>query len=329
MKIRFYKHICSVQRYWKEIIPDNHVRFYQTYMFNRICYNYRKSSLSNIKKGNCQCCFAVAFRNDKPVCIAPLIIDIKPNSVVGLLGTGTNAGVLDFIYNENTLCSDIIELYNACRMRFSNADFLFYFVPEFSPLVKEMNIREKYSNYAVHLDSYEQYYSTLSKNTKQNIRTAYNRLNREELTYTLEIVDKNSENIERIIEELNEIYLKRRLVWNDSANLPSARKRRMIAKRDVVYQTMRKTDAARICQLKINDVVAAFFMGYEVENRFYVPRLAIGEGFEKFSPGMILINEFQKLVPNHFVFDLGRGDESYKSRLNGAVYWTYQLEMKK
>lgn len=325
MKVKFFSRISQVKKYWTMIVDDNATNVYQTYAFNKLCYEYRRTSLTNIKKGNIRCCFAVAFRNELPVCIAPLIIDYKPHMRVGLLGTGTNAGTLDFIYNENTDKQEILELYKVCKQRFSMADFLFYFVKETSPLCEEMLEQQVYNNYEVFVEDYINYFASLSKSTRQNIRTAYNRLEKSGLSYSLHIFDRNERNIDNIIEQLNVIYQNRRLIWDENNKMPSEKKMKMIAKRDVVYQSMRKIEGGQIVVLFISGQPAAFFMGFNVGNRFYVPRLAIGAEYEKFSPGMLLINEYLKQVPSNFAFDLGRGDEGYKNKLQGQLYSTKLL----
>lgn len=326
MDVKFFRSIYQVKKYWLSIIPDSDVRFYQTYCFNRLCFEYRITSVSNIKKGNVKTCFAVAFRDNSPVCIAPLIIDRNPVSTVGLLGTGSNAGKLDFIYNKKTEKSDIIELFNICRKKFKDKKFSFIFVDEKSPLTQCLEPIKNYENYAVKLEDYDEYFKSLSKSTRQNIRTAYNRMNTDDLNYKLVRYDMHSPYLENIIKSCNRIYQQRRLVWKNTDELPPERIIDKIRKRDIIYKTMRVCPRAAVYILLINEEIAAFFMGYEYENVIYIPRLAINDAFGKYSPGFIIINEYLKSVDkNNFVFDLGRGEESYKTKLNGEMSQSFLM----
>lgn len=48
------------------------------------------------------------------------------------------------------------------------------------------------------------------------------------------------------------------------------------------------------------------------------------EKYARYSPGIVLINEYLKLEITS-IFDLGRGQETYKIKLNGVMYKTYNL----
>lgn len=326
MEVRFFSTIWQVKKYWLQIIKNESELIYQTYSFNKLCYLYRITSISNIKSRNTKCCFAVLFRGNIPVCIAPLIIEKSPEYLVCLLGTGTNAGYLDFIYNTKTAKEEIISLFQACKTKYSTAVFKFIFVKNESPLVDEMKHQNEFNNYAIHVSKYETYFSGLSKSTRQNIRTAYNRIRTDGLNYELKRYDKNSLQLNKIISILNIIYQKRRMIWMKCSKMPSTRTMVKIQKRDIVYQTMRELPQSVIYTLRINHKDAAFLMGYEYKSRIYVPRLAIDDIFDKYSPGFILINECLKyLAKENFIFDLGKGDESYKSKLGGSITTTYLL----
>lgn len=329
MKIKFFSSIYRVKRYWLSIISDDDVRFYRTYRFNKICFEYRITSLSNIKKGNVKTCFAVAFKNESPICIAPLIIDTKPYPTVGLLGTGSNVENLDFIYNENADASEISELFEVCRKRFNDKKFLFYFVDEKSPVKNCLNPIKSYENYAIKIEDYERYFNSLSKSTRQNIRTAYNRVKNDTFSLELSRYDYRSDNLENIIKKCNLLYQKRRLIWKNENQLPPQHTIKRIRKRDIVYKTMRLCPSAVIYTLSINNETAAFFMGYEYERIIYIPRLAINNDYQKYSPGFLIINEYLKSInKSNFVFDLGRGDESYKTKLMGNMRMSFLMEDK-
>lgn len=323
MRFCCYSNIFSVKHIWKELIPDGAEDVYQTYIFNKLCYIYRVTSISNIKRGNVKCKFVVGYDNNKPVCLAPLIVDKVPFPCIRLLGYGTNAGYLDYIYTKDSYA---YELHKYCRNLFKEYQFEYTFVKETSPLCSMMNSVEKFNNYAVCLEEYEEYYKNLSRSTRQNIRTAYNRIHTDGGEFEFALFDKNYEKLEELLKDLNEIYQKRRLEWSPKDKPIPKRKKKIILKRDIIFQGMRKMENALIAVLYINKKPAAFFMGFTFHNGVCIPRLAIDTEYSRYSPGMILINEFLKQVSaKNFIFDLCRGDEGYKSKLRGKILVSYQL----
>lgn len=320
--------LIRVKKDWETLIKNSGIDdIYRSYEFFRICLNYRISSVSNIKKRNIISKFIVCFENGVPKCIAPLIFDNTPQKSIRLLGHGTNAGTLDFIYDANDK-EYAAATYKYIRKKYPEYSLEFYFVPSLSPLCRMMERTEEFNNYDVYIETYESFFSSLSKSTRQNIRTSYNRLTKDGKEYQLKIYGCCEEGIESIIKEANMVYQRRRLVWEDSTVELSPKTIYKIYKRDVVYQTMRKLSSSKIVCLFIDGQLAAFFMGYEYDNQIRIPRLAIDDAYSRYSPGMILICEYLKQSPENFHFDLGRGDESYKSKLNGMVYKTYNLSNK-
>lgn len=325
MRFRIFNTIWRVKKAWRQIIPDGEINTYQTYEFNKLCFQYRITSISNIKRKNIKCKFVVAFENNKPVCIAPLVIDDFPEKYIRLLGHGTNAGYLDFIYRDERYVVDVLEY---CKRRFQEYKFDFIFVKESSPLFNSMNSVEEFNNYTIYIRDYDTYLSSLSKSTRQNIRTAYNRLNKDELTYDFTIHDNNKiANAE--LKDINELYHKRKSEWTGEKEL-STRRKKIFLSRDVIFRGIKKMDSSCVAVLKIDNKNAAFFVGFKFEGGIYIPRLAINSDFSRYSPGIILINEFLRIRlidQKGYIFDLCRGDEKYKSTLGGSVSTTHRLQV--
>ncbi|MDB2068696.1 GNAT family N-acetyltransferase [Clostridium perfringens] len=326
MNFKSYSSIYGAKKSWLQIISNNSQNIYQTYEFNRLCYLYRITSLSNLKKGNILCDFIVGYENGVPVCIAPLVIDKKPKKCIRLLGHGTNAGYLDFIYSNEKYVND---MYEYVKTKYVEYEFEFIFVKEKSPLTKIMRSIENFNNYSIHIEDYDEYFSGLSKSTRQNIRTSYNRISKDGRTYKLCVFDKNYKDLEKVLYYCNEIYHKRKKDWLEENIEYSTKIKRKILKRDVINQSMRRLDQSIIAVLIIDNNPAAYFMGLKYDDGIYIPRLAIDMEYSRYSPGIILINEFLKKCKNYnfksYVFDLCRGDEKYKSSLKGEITITNRL----
>ena len=327
MKVLYTSSIRLVKKYWVELEKSSFCGFYQSYAFAKECFIYRKTSLSAWKNRNTKCCFAVLLVDKNPVCIAPLIVNSTPRKHIGILGHGTNAGYLDFIYSDPSFVS---VLYQSILKKFPDYDMDFVFVPQSSPLTGEMRITEEFSNYSVNADTYDDWFSGLSKNTRQNIRTSYNRLTKDELTFSLKEYERNDPELKRMLYVCNEVYQRRKLVWHgkDSGEI-DLKTARIFLKRDVIYQSLRKYKDCFLEVLYIDEKCSAFMICVKTPVGVTVPRLAINSDFSRYSPGMLLINEYMKKAESKgFVFDLCRGDEGYKKTLGGQVQLTYRLAKK-
>jgi len=324
MEIKEYSCIYPLKRIWKELTANDSVNIYQSYEFNVLYYHYRKSSLSNIRINNTKCKFIVAYENGKAKCIAPLILDQHPEKCIRLLGHGTNAGYLNYIYQESKY---VKELHKYIEMKYKEYKFDYIFVKENSPLVDVLKSVDTFNNYAIQLEDYETYFGSLSKSTRQNIRTAYNRMKTDGMTYELEVFNSFQDLGEHKLKELNRLYHKRKADWNNGIAIDERTQKKFL-KRDVIYMGVRKLDNPVVAMLLINSKIAAFFIGFSFENGVCIPRLAIDTNFGRYSPGMVLINEYLKILPYEYkyTFDLCRGDEKYKSFLGGKKSITCRLE---
>lgn len=327
MKFVEYNAIFMVKKAWKTLLSNSNINdVYRSYEFFCICFNYRISSISNIKKRNIVTKFIVCYDNGIPRCIAPIILDKTPQKYIRLLGHGTNAGTLDFIYDENDR-KYAVETFHYIKKKYVDYCFEYVFVPEYSPICDEMNRIEVFNNYDVFCDTFDSFFSSLSKSTRQNIRTSYNRLEKDGKQFQLRIYRFGDKELENIIRIANDLYQERRLAWDENNIKLSTKTIYKIYKRDVVYQTMRKISSSLVACLFIDEELAAFFMGYENEKHLRIPRLAIDGDYSRYSPGMIMICEYLKRCPENYHFDLGRGDESYKSKLNGRLYKSFLLKI--
>lgn len=326
MKFVERRSIFMVKKAWKILLSNSNINdVYRSYEFFRICFNYRISSISNIKKRNTATRFIVCYDKGIPKCIAPLILDNTPQKRIRLLGHGTNAGTLDFIYDDKD-AQYALETLHYIQKEYADYCIEYYFVPKSSPICDEMRKEETFNNYDILVDSFDSYFSSLSKSTRQNIRTSYNRLEKDGKQYQMRIYRFGDQELEDIIRMTNDLYQDRRLAWDENNKRLSPKVIYKIYKRDVVYQTMRKLSSSLVVCLFIDGKLAAFFMGYEEDSHVRIPRLAIDSDYSRYSPGMILICEYLKQCPENYHFDLGRGDESYKSKLNGVIYETYVLK---
>lgn len=336
MNFKCYNSIFSIKKYWNIInYSRDNLCVYQTYEFNKMLYISRRTSINNIISNNTKTIFIVGFDGDIPCCIAPLIINMNKQEVY-LLGYGTNAGYLDFIYNKHIESFRIMELLKKCLKILPGYKFKFTDLNETSELFLILkNINVKINNmecYAIKLeDSYNVYYRGLSKSTRQNIRTIYNRLDTDNMNYCLTIYSKEKAMSLSTLRKLNKIYRKRHSEWykRESIKTRNILNELKQMKRDIIFQSIGKIPNTIVAVMYINNEPASFFIGYKYDNLIIIPRLAIDTQYSRYTPGGLLLIEYIKEIYKYnleFIIDLCRGNEHYKSVYGGKVSLTHSIE---
>jgi len=182
-------------------------------------------------------------------------------------------------------------------------------------------------------EGYEAWKSRLSKSSRQNQRTAYNRLKTDQLTFVSKshmgqtskkrlfhhLYLHRYRNFER--RNCKAISLLRPLIWLTSWI-------------DVCFdpwcQYITHEDSSFLTEIFIEDGMAACLCGTIVNNRLLIPYLSYNSKYRRYDPGRILINEsIRFLAENHLAtdFDLYKGVEQYKFDNGGKVYSIYSLEL--
>lgn len=171
-------------------------------------------------------------------------------------------------------------------------------------------------------NDYDLWHSSLKKSVRQNLRTAYNRLEKDGLDYHVEFYDGDDIS-KSLITNMVRIYDKRH---KEHYNVKTSYLKELYM-RYFYFSTrsLSKNKDARHCILFINGTIAAFYSGYFDSNSksIILPRLSIDADFSRYSPGYILLNEaIKEYSKNKFVdcIDLSTGVEKYKTDLGGTIY---------
>lgn len=167
--------------------------------------------------------------------------------------------------------------------------------------------------------SYNDYFKDLSKSVRQNIRTAYNRLNTDNLSYKVITLDNVGYNCH--IDEIQSLSSKRHYErYGSKTSFPKKLFMKYLSYASIMYK---KTPYSLSFLLYINDKPAAMMNGLIKGNHYIIPRLAIDAEFKRYSPGMILVNEAIKSLLSYndtVIFDLSYGQEQYKFDFGAESY---------
>ncbi len=328
--IKTFKDIRKIKDIWNKLVERNdNFLPYSYYFYNYCIYKfYRLYQFKTLSRP----LFLVLYHDKEPVLIAPLVKKLF-KSEYGLFGDIQGSDSIDFIYDKDMdlklflQCLEAIKKYTGSIIKYSRiqeTSLLLSAVQFYYPqicLSKYPHVNIKFG------DSVDDYFQGLSKNSRQNIRTAYNRIAKDHLSYNLTIASTEEE----ISDALDLYYERQSDKYKRGMKLKGIRE---YISRHFKHDTVSLTKSRNrlILYLSIGDKIAACFLGLVNNSKTTVtiPRLAINSQFAKYSPGNILIMEsIQYLIKETTIrnMDLSRGDERYKYVMGGREYNTYSFNI--
>ena len=338
-----------VEKSFRELRNDFQILASNAYPYQKpelVEVSYR--SLINRLKTHMRVRMFEVYQGDKPVMIAPLKIH---KNGIKVLGTQEGYNMSDFIYNTKncSLLSDaIFALLEYLRKKvFEDKEFLveWWYLFEESLSYKALhqladNGRITFcwqpvaiNNVQIPLyDTYDAYFKGLSKHARQNIRTAYNRVSRDNHSlsvhfYPMWASAEVMPSARKAYKQYSSIYMKR------LAERYHRKGFRFLAKKTLAkisgngWKTA-SSPLSLLADISLDDEVAAYAKCYMdlSHNKVTVPNLAIDIKWGFYSPGIILVNELVKYIINLGgveYLSMGRGEEPYKYEMGGEVYHTY------
>lgn len=203
------------------------------------------------------------------------------------------------------------------------------FIPLLTELPENEWIIEKEESFNVMLpytfESFEEYFKTLSKSTRQNYRTAINRLRKDGKSFSFDFYENEIPEIEMNNflkdhkERLSNRYLNNRSAIVEKTLEPARRLIYGKYRRDgIAALSMKKGNNQILAVMKIDNKNAAYYYGLISESsemkRINFFRVCVNDTeFGFYSPGMILGMEIIKKYQAEFsIYDFTKGDESYK-----------------
>lgn len=338
-KLRTHRTIISVRRAWKKLISTgcDTRSVYQSYWVNAAVkrrmpiYGFQEKYsvryLELLEDGQTQMILPVCkYRGTDRYCS---------------VGKFNGFQVYDFIYSREMTAdkmrqclSFVLQQLNVHKLSLLNVphdSVLYSCLTETEAPVEGYQVTWG-SNDNVCIDTdlnYESWHSKLSKSTRQNLRTAYNRMNTDGVSVEFEI--KRAEKIKgKMLNEMIKLYCKRH---SERYNVEtSALKKLYLRYLDFSTACLRSYPDNFYAAVYMNGQLAAFMSGLvEKEgSSAIIPRLSIEDAFSKYSPGMVLINETVRSMSSDLgirFLDLSKGAEKYKFSMGGQLHNTHNIEI--
>ena len=281
--------------------------------------------------------------NGHVIVVAPMLYQRKSDGChVWLRGVWTSAGHLDFVYNPEQYSYEIFsEIIDETVKKLGKCFFHFTKIHEKSLTVKHIE-RKFHGVYEKRIEecasivlpeTYDAWFSSLKKSAKQNVRTAYNRMNREGLSF--EFIFRDNEPMkDEEYKEMIGLYSQRLAQKNSLKEraiiLHILKFLKTINPMTKALQNMKNTSCGII---RINKEIAGCFWGVSSnDRRLIIPRLSINNKYGVYCPGGLLIAEaIKKLIEldgKYTEFDLSCGDEPYKYVYGADPHYNYSYDVK-
>lgn len=267
--------------------------------------------------------------NGNILVVAPLLYQKRRGTYhVYLRGQWTSAAHLDFLYRTDHYSFDMFsEVMDSVEKWFERCIFHFSKIPSISKTAAyiERKYPDKHEKKLeacatiVLPNNYDEWFQSLKKSTKQNIRTAYNRMNREQIDFQYAFRENEPMHDDEFCEMI-ELYTQR-LAQKNGMGTQLQRViypvLKMAKENNPMTNALRSMTNSCYGYIRLNGAMAACFWGLSCnDGRVIVPRLSINVAYGIYCPGGLLIAEsIRRLVSfdsTYTQFDLSCGDEPYK-----------------
>lgn len=339
------KQFAQLEDAWKRLERGADMTAFQSYQWMELVNEHalhERASRAMVRTR-----YYLVERDGVPVLIAPLRVHLAPLSPdhqrgVHFIGRNGPADYLNLIYNEFDSRAAETALAQAVR-DFGLSTFRLERMlsdTDAQAWASGMPGATSQTGSAVRLilpTSLADYSAMLSKSTRQNIRTAWNRSHKDGLEITVAV----SSSLSRAeAEELASI--KRNRETQRFAQRASTRDRFLVklrrayfslvfAPQDATVQAMSRTERPWVLRVRADDMICAFAFGLgdycRGQRTLRILQVAIEDRFSRYSPGMIglhsfITGEIEHSRPSWDVIDFTRGDEQYKFQLGGEIHRT-------
>lgn len=336
--VNFYKisEFSILQADWKVLECGNDMTYFQTYSWYEMLIRFAPKDCWFYETT-----FARVTHEGTVVMIAPLWVikhtfRIVNRKGVYFFGRGGYSDYLNIVYdNFDPFAWKALE--EILISRFGNT-FVFELVKENTSFYKYLSCNYKFVKHSITTcvkvdlpNSVEDYKKSLSKNARQNLRTALNRIQKAGLTSGWFF-----DNSEANISELVAMRQRRVDVKNDRLPAMSLRSRikSLLRFTPPCYSPLVNDKKIKIFSASLDHKTCAFFSyGYVANNggECYVMQAGLDDAFGRYSPGMLLAYFFIcHMIQTNIAkcVDFTRGTESYKFAIGGKKHFIHSFKIK-
>jgi hypothetical protein len=326
MELKIHRNIFRLKKHWDTLNPNE----YNSFAFWKLIW--LRSPIYLLPRTS-SLVFLEVIENSTPVLIIPLCKKLGKNKFFSF-SRYNGTFKFDFIYNKCTTTTQLAKYIDFALNHLNASEIILDKIisgsKTHSALQNLQSIKFKeFGTKSISIENITEYnlwYNSLSKNSRQNLRTAYNRINSDNFVLDFEFYD-GKKIPKKQLYDLIDLYCDRHIIRYGLK--VSFLKRIYLKHFDFSTTFLQKSNNSFYAILKINEKLAAFMAGIKEEQAYRIPRLSIDEQFSRYSPGIILLNETIKTISSSSKdkgLDLGIGDERYKKQMGGNEYQMMHME---
>lgn len=282
----------------------------------------------------------LVMKNDIPILGGNFFLKLRGRRRgLFFLGSGGETDYHDLIYFSDSIKDEDIQfLVTSIAEKFSISSFSFLQIQKNSPLsewTKSVGIDAYKTTECACINlckSYNEYFKSLNKHVRQNIRTANNRTIKDNCKINFTIYE-DQVIPEELKSKLLYLYENRRTIKNKKLKKSGFKylvyeKIRIHRKKkyNIISEIMDSNYGTFLGIYKINNTIAAYCFGLKKKTGdISIMQVSINNIFEKYSPGMLLLSSiFHTLLDDgkNLLFDLTSGNEKYKFSLGAFSHFT-------
>ncbi len=345
-RVRNENDLSSMEKDWRRLSAGNEMTVFQSYEWNRLLVKEWRGQKAHVVSGKCM--VYAAKEEDNIMMILPVVIQSFSTKTkwfgkekgIYILGNGSYSDYLNLIYSD---FDPVVfeKLYQRIKGDYPGYPLYITDVREdtsFCRYLQEKGVspdKEKISVAVKRKDSIDDYTLSLSRQTKQNLRTSLNRMNRDGVVYRYEILGKMTD--DGLMGTLIDIHTSRlinKLRGNaEKAGNSFSTFRKWVLKykekKNVIQYSMKEMDNSCIVVVYLNDVVAGYLYGLRDKQSIRIMQNCFDETYKFYSPLFRAAYDFivDKQYENENVpeIDFTRGNEDYKYRLGGEETKLYHF----
>ena len=319
---------------WQRLEHGAEMTYFQTYEWNRML-------LPAIPADNkyFEALFLAAKQDGEVVMIAPLWVIKRTyrfihHPMIYIFGNGGWSDYLNFIYSSFSE-EAAAAVMNYLHEHYADIPLSFSSLKSSSSLYQYIN-----SHYSLETDTtglcvslalpatVDEWWSSLSKHSRQNMRTAQNRMSKEGVEYTVNFDDTNVD--KALCIQMRAVRSEMKSHRDEKVKMSKKIKR--MVKSAILhipsrggYHPIYDDSGAKIMTLRDNngELMAYFHYGYDAVHREIVVLSAgVAKEYERYSPGMLLMKAYiENAIKDGGIrnIDFTRGAEPYKLSLGGKA----------
>ena len=326
---------------WKQLEDGSEMTIFQSFNWNMLLFKEWRAS--KYVKAFSKVSVYIVYNEEKPVLILPLIVQIKTTKIkwIGrkkglyILGIDSYSDYLNAVYKD--ISDEALDaLFYKIEKDFPDLDIRFTDIVEntyIDDYLKRKKILPCGTGVSVAVkkaESLEEYNQLLSKHTKQNLRTATNRMSKDGIIYELIILSRIEDS--QLLNNLLQLHMQRmkekelQAAKHDVVHKVSRKIRVFVRSynekhNNIVVESMRTMEQSETVIVKVNSNIAGYLYCLIDRNKIRVLQNCVNKKYSYYSPMFRGIYDYitRLYKRNEIQFlDFTRGNEEYKYKLGGV-----------